>query len=117
MFDTSQILLLPIILFIVFKTLVAYKNKELSKNFLITWVGFWFLVLFFLINPIVLSKLASFVGIGRGVDLAAYLSIIILFYLIYKIYTQLSNLEHKITNLTRKMTLDRARDNEKNSKK
>jgi len=42
-------------------------------------------------------------GIGRGVDLAIYVSVICLFYLVYKLFIKIQSLERQITLLVRKL--------------
>lgn len=116
MLSPAQLLLFPIILFILAKTFIAYKKGGVSKVFFVLWIGFWFIMLFFLANPSVLTKIAGFFEISRGVDLAVYLSIIVLFFSVYRILIYLSSLEQKITKLVRQNALKTSRLPNKNRK-
>lgn len=101
----SQFLLSTIIIFIIYKTIKSYKRGNLSKTFFLTWLLLWTGVLFFIFEQNTLIKLAHFIGISRGVDLVIYLSIILIFYLIYKIFSHLNDLNQKITKIIREESI------------
>ncbi len=99
--NASQFILSSIIIFIIFKTLKSFKRGNLSKIFTIIWLFFWIIILFLIFQQGILTGIANLIGIGRGVDLAIYLSIIIIFYLIYKILEHQNNIDQKITEIIR----------------
>lgn len=101
----SQALLSTIILFIVYKTFISFQKGNLSKNFTLTWLLLWGGVLFFIFEQNTLIKIAHLVGISRGVDLIIYLSIILLFYLIYRIFYNLNEINQKLTKIIREDAL------------
>lgn len=69
-------------------------------------MGFiWLVGLFAIYYPGLLSKVANLLGVGRGVDFALYLSIILLFYLIYKINIKMEKLNKDLTKLVRKIVI------------
>jgi len=102
-----QIIVSIFLILIILKTLNRRKRKELSlKEFLgwlIIWIGigivFWF--------PQYTTKIADILKIGRGADLITYLAIIILTYLIFRIFIHLDKIEKNITKLTRKDALEK----------
>ena len=53
------------------------------------------------INPDLTFRLSDFLGIERGIDVAVYGSIIILFYLMFRIFVKLEMLEQEITKTVR----------------
>lgn len=101
----SQALLSTIILFIVYKTAVSFRKGNLSKNFTLTWLVLWCGVLFFILEQNTLIRIAHLVGISRGVDLVIYLSIILLFYLVYRIFYNLNEINQKLTKMIREDAL------------
>lgn len=105
----SQLLLSTIIIFIIYKTIKSYKRGNLSKIFTLTWLLLWVGVLFFIFEQHLLIRLAHLVGISRGVDLVIYLSIILTFYLIYRIFANLNDLNQKITKIAREHALKNAK--------
>lgn len=101
----SQALLSTIIIFIIYKTVISFKKGNLSKNFTLTWLLLWGGVLFFIFEQNTLIKIAHLVGISRGVDLVIYISIILLFYLIYRIFYNLNKINQKMTKIIREDAL------------
>ena len=55
--------------------------------------------------PSTLSHLANLTGVGRGVDVIIYLSIIALFYMVYRSYVKMENMEREITKLVREIAI------------
>lgn len=97
----SQVILTGIVFLIIYKTLVSYFAKKLTLLFTLCWVGFWLAVLVAVLFPKWMDFVADIVGVGRGVDFAVYMSVVVLFFLIYRIYTHLMRIEEKITKLVR----------------
>ncbi len=71
----------------------------------IFWSGVFFTAVIGILNPSLTSKLAFFFGIGRGADIVVYLSIALLFYLVFRLSIALEDVRHEITELVRKLTL------------
>jgi len=103
----SQIILSIVILFILSKTWYSYKTKQLSTSFFILWVLLWLIGLSAIYYPGLLSKVASLLNIGRGVDFALYVSIILLFYLVYKINIKIGKINRDITKIVRKIAVNK----------
>ena len=101
----SQYIFIIFIIFIIYKTIFSYLKQKLSKLFLFIWLAVWFFGLFIILEPNLLSRVARIVGIGRGVDVVIYFSIILLFYLIYKISLKLIELDKQITDIVRDSSL------------
>ena len=51
--------------------------------------------------PATTSTVADLFGVGRGVDLVVYVSIIALFYLVFRIYDKVERVENDVTRLVR----------------
>lgn len=76
------------------------QNKVGLVSFLI-WLVLWLVILLVFWQPDITTYLANFLGIGRGADLIVYLSIILIFYLIFKIFIRLDKTDKLITKLVR----------------
>lgn len=92
-------------LFALSRVYLRFRERKLSSFAFIFWMAVWITGLIFLFFPDVLSGFAKFVGIGRGVDVLLYTSIIVIFYLIFRIYVKLDDIEKQITALTRIIAL------------
>lgn len=101
----SQIILSVFILFILLKTWLSYKTRQISTSFFILWVLLWLVGLFAIFYPGLLGKIANLLNIGRGVDFALYVSIILLFYLVYKINLKIGKINRDLTKIVRKMAI------------
>ncbi|NYB52441.1 MAG: DUF2304 family protein [Methanobacteriaceae archaeon] len=87
-------------------TLIRFKDKKMTFNMLLVWATIWLLLIIFSIYPNTTSILANITGIGRGLDLILILGLISCFYLIFKIYNMIENIEEEITILVREMALE-----------
>ncbi|OGY42612.1 MAG: hypothetical protein A2Y82_02875, partial [Candidatus Buchananbacteria bacterium RBG_13_36_9] len=80
-------------------------DKIISLQEFLLWTIFWFLVGFVVILPETTSLVANFVGVGRGVDLVIYISILILFYLVFRVLVRLDKIDKDVTKIVRKIAL------------
>ena len=70
------------------------------------------------LNPY--TRIAEFFGVGRGVDIIVYISLALLFYLVFRIYVMIEDLRHQMTDIIREIALSgssKIRKNRKRSKK
>lgn len=109
----SQIFLGVILLLVFYRTIKSAQANKLSKPFLVLWLGFWGFGIVVLFNLDKLSDISKQLGIGRGVDLIIYLSIILIFNLIYQVIIYLQSIKRQITKVVREQALGSARGWEK----
>src|SRR6056297_3220973 len=102
-----QILLIFFIVIILTRIILRFKHQELSLANFLVWLLFWILVAGIILYPETINFLARILGIGRGVDVAIYFSLILLFYFIFYLTVRIRSLENKITKLARKMALNK----------
>ncbi len=100
-----QIILVAFFIFAIFKVLGKFKNKEFQTSETIAWSVFWILAIVVVMNPNSTYVLAKFLGVGRGVDAVVYLSLAILFFLIFKMFVRLEKMERQITKVVRAQAL------------
>src|SRR3989338_7720493 len=105
MLTTIQILLLAFILFAISRVFLRVKEKFLSTQTGFFWIVIWLAALVGVILPGTTTQLASYFGVGRGVDVIVYISLALLFYLVFRIYVMIEDLRHEITNLIRELAL------------
>ena len=101
----SQLILSALIIFIIIKTATSFKKKHITKLFFVLWNFFWLTILYFIYYPGLLVGLAKRLGVGRGVDLAIYVSIICLFYLIYRVFIKIQKIDKQITKIVRELAI------------
>lgn len=103
---TQQVIALLVIAYFLIKLIVQRKNKQVSGLEFIFWLSFWLLagLLIALIKEI--DALVAFLGFSAsGINALLYLSVVILFYLIFKLRLKLEKTEREITKIVREIAL------------
>lgn len=111
-----NIFLLPLQASVLFFLLFAFsrvwfraREGSIGWGMFIFWVLIWTLATVAVVRPELTQELANKVGIGRGVDTVVYVSIVVLFYLNFRLHVLIENLRHEITRLTREIALQNER--------
>lgn len=100
-----QIIIIIFALFALSRAVLKFKDNKLTKNEFIFWIIIWCAVIIVAVIPYVISPISSIFGIGRGVDLIVYISIIVLFYLMFRLYVKLESVEKEITLVVRRIAM------------
>ena len=103
-----QILILIFAAIVIFKSLKRLMKKEISIWLFSIWFIFWLMVAAVDLFPAMINYLANLAGVGRGVDLVIYLSVIILFYLVFRFNVSLNRLNKSLSKIVREMAIDKA---------
>ncbi|MDI9623856.1 MAG: DUF2304 family protein [Methanothermobacter sp.] len=82
-----------------------FKEGKTSPTVFVLWLLAWGSLIIISISPNATSYLANIMGIGRGLDLIIILAIIGAYYLLFRIYIMIENLEMEITKLVRELAL------------
>ncbi len=93
------------VLFALSRNYLQFRDNHISGFQFIFWVLIWSLVLVILLWPNLTNRLAQYLGISRGIDVFVYLGIIVLFYLIFRSYVKIEELERDITRLVSELAL------------
>lgn len=96
-----QLLVTVFIVFILLKLFLQKQKNKISFLSFLIWFLLWLMVLIVFWLPDTTSYLASWLGIGRGADLVVYVSILVLFYMIFRVFVRLSKIEDAITKIVR----------------
>ena len=110
-----QIIASIVILTILYNLITKFRHNKLSRFTFVAWLLFWLIALVIFWIPEITSYLAAALGIGRGVDLIIYISIVVIFYLIFKIYLYLNKLDSQITKVVRHFAINETKNNHESS--
>ncbi|MBU1018874.1 MAG: DUF2304 family protein [Patescibacteria group bacterium] len=101
-----QVVIAVFVLFALSRIYLRFKEGELSVSGFIFWLIVWLLIGVVGFWPGTTQNVADFLGIERGIDSVVYFSIVVIFYLIYKIFVRIEHLERDITKVVRDNALD-----------
>jgi len=93
------------VVFVVLRAAYRYFKKEIRGRELIVWLIFWAAVGMAILTPQTIDPLAQRVGVERGADLLLYISVLVLFYVVFKIMVKLENIDRQITKIVRQVAL------------
>ncbi|OGH72596.1 MAG: hypothetical protein A3G00_02915 [Candidatus Magasanikbacteria bacterium RIFCSPLOWO2_12_FULL_43_12] len=97
------------ILFSLFAIISVIKRKReglLGPKGMIFWIGFWLLAVILVLWPNSTGVVANYLGIGRGADLVFYVSLVVIFYLLFKLNVKLESLGRDVTKVVRAKSLE-----------
>ena len=100
-----QILLILFALFAWSRAFLRLRSKTLTIGEFSFWSLIWIAVIVVGLFPSIITDVSTFVGIGRGVDLAVYMGIILLFYLLFRLYVKVDSQAQEITKLVREIAI------------
>ncbi len=95
-------------LFALFAIISVYSKKRsglLSIGGAMFWIVFWLLADVFVWWPNSTVRLANFFGIGRGSDLVLYVSLAVVFFILFRLSVKIEGLNRDITKVVREKSL------------
>jgi hypothetical protein len=109
MITTIQVVLLVFLLFAISRVILRFKDGHLGRMAFVFWLAVFVPVLVGTLLPQTTDAIADVFGVGRGVDVVIYISIAILYYLVFRTNVMMEDLRQEITNLTREIALTDSR--------
>jgi small membrane protein len=109
-----KILLITGVLLIAVYFFVRLRNSLLDIMLLLLLI---MAAVVFILFPDITNTIAHKLGVGRGADLVFYISIIIFWFVLLKLYARIRRLEQLITRVVRKDALDEAGNDTAQNKK
>ncbi len=103
-----QIIGVVFALFALSRAFLRYKDKSLRPNELFFWAVVWVGVICVAVFPSIFVTLSKILGIGRGVDILLYGGMILLFYLLFRVYVKGEAQQKDMTTLVREIAIKNA---------
>ncbi|MCU0679050.1 MAG: DUF2304 family protein [Planctomycetes bacterium] len=102
----QQIIASIVILFFLVRLFSQKRQKTVSQGEFFFWLVFWLFSFILVLSLRFLDKIVSAFGFsGSGIDVALYLSVAVLFYLIFRIRLRQEKIEKNITAIVRHLAL------------
>jgi len=96
-----QVVLTCFAVFAVSRVLIRYRRGGLRLLHLALWLLFWAVVIVVAVHPTTTDRLANLLGVGRGVDTAMYLSLLLIFYLLFRSFAKIEDMDRQLTRVVR----------------
>ncbi|NCO00146.1 DUF2304 family protein [Candidatus Falkowbacteria bacterium] len=98
-----------IIIFLFISRLVRQKNRqEIGSNELYLWLSFWILAAISIIFIKFIDRFVAYFGFSMsGINFLLYLSVLALFYLVFRLRLNLAKLDKNLTEVVRQLTLNK----------
>ncbi len=100
-----QIVATLISLFVLARAFQKFRTKAIKLPIFCMWSLFWVVVIALVWQPSLTDRIAGLLRVGRGADVISYLSLILIFYLIFKIFIKLERIDQDVTSLVRSMAI------------
>jgi hypothetical protein len=100
-----QVLLVAFAVFALSRVILRFRKGGLPLVHLVTWFLFWAAVIVAVLRPATTSAVAAWVRVGRGTDLVMYVSVLALFYALFRMFGRIEELERQITRVVRAAAL------------
>jgi len=107
MLTIIQSMALVFVTFAASRAVLRAKDKKITIIELFFWLGIWGGLIFVVFFPNIISRVADLVGIKRGIDVIIYTSVGIIFYLIFRLYVKLEDIDREITKVVREVALNK----------
>lgn len=96
-----QVVLTCFAIFAVSRVLIRYRRGGMRALHLVLWLLFWAAVIVVAVHPTTTDRLANMLGVGRGVDTAMYLSLLLIFYLLFRSFAKIEDMDRQLTRIVR----------------
>ena len=103
--EIIQIIIILFALFAFSRAALRARDRKIKQNEFIFWSIIWIAIIIVAFIPGITGIFAKPFGIGRGADFAVYISLIALFYLMFRLYVKAEKIEKDITKLVREIAL------------
>jgi len=98
------------ILFALFVVFVVFRKKReglLGPKGAAFWFVFWVLAVVAVLWPDSTTVLANYLGIGRGTDFIVYVSLAVMFFVLFKLHIKVESIGRDVTKVVRKEALNK----------
>ncbi len=86
---------------------LRFREGKMSKGEVFFWSAIWAGVIILVFIPQVTDYFSDLLGIKRGINIVIYGSILLLFYLLFRVYIKLETMNKELTELVRVIALQK----------
>lgn len=104
----AQVLLVSLVVLAMGYVILRFRQRKVGIFSFLLWVVLWSVGAVVIVFPNSSAIIARFLGIGRGVDFVLYLSVILILYLLFRVYVRLEQVDREVTLIVRTLALRQA---------
>lgn len=108
MISAIQLIIFAFALFALSRAVLRWRERAISIFEFLFWTTVWTVLLVLVFVPDITTVVSRWWGIGRGIDSILYMSIIALFYLIFRLYVKQDSHQQEITRIVRHQAIANA---------
>lgn len=105
MVSILQVVVTLFVLFALSRVVFRFRDKQINVFELAFWSLIWIAVAIVLFIPSITDPIADLLKISRGIDVAVYLSIVLLLYLVFRLYVKIDSMDQNLTKLVREISI------------
>ncbi|MDP2656591.1 MAG: DUF2304 family protein [bacterium] len=105
-----QLLISIIAGLVIINAISKLRQKNFTLPIFVVWISLWGAMGFAVWYPNISNIVAQVLHVGRGADAVFYLSIILIFYLLFRIYARMERIHQNLTRLTRAVAIASKKD-------
>jgi len=102
-----QFILIIFIILVLIRIFSRFRNQDITGQEFFLWLIFWLVVGTAVMFPQKTDLIAKLVGVSRGADLLMYLSVLVLFFIVFKILVKLEKINRNLTKIVRNLAIDK----------
>jgi small membrane protein len=104
----QQIIALFVIIFLLYRQFISRRKGEITLFEFIFWTIFWLISILAIIFLKSIDQLVNIIGFSSsGINVLLYVSIVLLFYYIFKLRLKIEKINKDITRITREIALSK----------
>ena len=109
MVSLIQIIVVVFAVFAISRAIIRFKDKKISPLSMVFWSVLWIAAIIVILLPGTSFFFANLLGIQRGADFVVYISIIVIFYLLFRLYVKIDTVEKNVTKLVREVAVKKGK--------
>ncbi len=102
-----QVVAVLFALFAFSRAVLRFREGVMLLREFLLWGGIWLVVMIVALLPSTAGWFSQLLGIGRPVDAVMYVSIVVLFYLLFRMYARVEKTQEDISKIVQELALRR----------
>lgn len=107
--EAIQVIILLFAIFALSRAFLRLKDRQMALTAFLFWTGIWSLLIIVALSPSILTSIANTIGVANGTNLLVISAVMLLFYLIFRIYIRLEKTEKELSALVTELSIREAK--------